>query len=201
MIRLSVTDLDGYMYWRESEDMELSELIERLRGQQEPTTQMLAGRAFHKLFEQSGEQEVTKVTVDDYEFVFAIDEELALPPVRELKAEIVFNTSVGPVTLVGKVDALDGIVVHDYKLTERFDVERYTDSYQWRSYLCMFNAASFVYDVFVGRYDGTHVYIHDYHRMAFHAYPGMMEDVRVMVDELARIVAKHVPEKIMQEAA
>lgn len=201
MIRLSVTDLDGYLYWLDSEDMDLSELVARLRGQQEPTQQMLAGRAFHKMLEDANVGDIKTSIVDGFEFTFAIDHEMALPELRELKGERVFNTPSGPVTLVGKVDGLTGISIRDYKLTEKFDAERYADSYQWRSYLAMFSAQVFIYDVFVCRYDDQRVLIYDYHQLRLNAYPSMLDDVRRHVCGLAEIVAKHVPEKIIPEAA
>lgn len=202
MIRLSVTDLDQYLYWKSSEDMEFEELLKRLRGQSEPTDAMMAGRAFHKLFELAEYgQDLLSPTVDGWQFVFAIDEQIALPAIRELKGETLFQTPSGPVTLVGKVDAIHGITVHDYKLTERFDAERYADSYQWRAYLCMFGASRFVYDVFVGRYDQQRVTVYDYQRFPITAYPTMRDDVQREVSALAEIVAKHVPQKITQEQA
>lgn len=201
MIRLSVTDLDNYIYWRGSEDQDLNDLLIRLRGEEPPGPNMLASRAFHKMLEQSQGGELYKATAGEYDFVFAIDEDIALPQLRELKAEKVLDTPSGPVTLVGKVDGLHGLTITDWKLTERFEAERYADSYQWRSYLSMFNADRFVYDVFVCRYDGPHVYIYDYHRLPFYAYPGMADDVYREVCGLAEIVAKYVPQKIQQVAA
>lgn len=200
MLRVSVTDLDSMLYWRESE-MEFEDFLKRLRGEEPPGPNMLAGRAFHTLLENAQEGgEFFAAEQDGYRFDFAIEQEIALPQIRELKAEHVFETPSGPVTLVGKVDGMQGITVHDYKLTERFDAERYADSYQWRSYLTMFGASRFVYDVFVCRYDGPRVYVFDYHRLPFSAYPGMRDDVYREVCALAEIVAKHVPQKI-QEAA
>lgn len=162
---------------------------------------MLAGRALHTLLEHAEPGELADATLDGWRFTFALDAAIALPAVRELKAEEVFHTRAGPVTLVGKVDSLEGIVVHDYKLTERFEAERYADSYQWRAYLTMFGAQHFVYDVFQGRYDGQRVTIYDYHRFPLVAYPGMRADVERAVAGLAEIVAAHVPQKIMADAA
>lgn len=191
MIRLSVTHLDGYRYWRDNEDVPLDVLLARLRGTEEPSLAMLAGRAFHSFLEHAPAGDVKSTTVDGFEFIFAVEQDIALPAVRELKAECLFHTPSGPVTLVGKVDALNGTTVHDYKLTERFDAERYADSYQWRAYLTMFDARSFVYDVFQARYGDDAITVYDYHRMTFHAYPGMREDVQREVAALAEIVAKH----------
>lgn len=201
MIRLSVTDLDGYLYWLGNEAAELGELITRLRGQEEPTVQMRAGRAFHKVFEESKAGEIQTIAADGFTFDFAIDRDIAVPDVRELKGEIVLPTHVGPVTLVGKVDALNGATVIDYKLTERFEAERYADSYQWRAYLLMFSGTRFDYEVFQARYGDDAIVIYDHHPLSFYAYPGMREDVLTLVSSLAEIVVKHVPEKIMTEAA
>lgn len=200
MIRLSVTHLDTFRYWRESED-ELPALVARLTGEEPPTPQMLASRAFHSWLENASPCETHAAVYDGFRFDFAIDAELALPPIRELKAECVVQTAVGPVTLVGKVDALDGLTVRDYKLSERFDAERYTESYQWRSYLMMFGAKRFIYDVFQARYDADRVYVYDYHQLAFAAYPGMEADVQHEVEALAEVVVRHVPQLIMPEGA
>lgn len=196
-MRLSVTHLDAYRYYRASEDMTLEQLVARLRGEEPPSPAALAGRAFHKLLEHAADNvDLERSEVDGWVFRFWLDGELSLPPIRELKGELELSTPHGPVTLVGRVDGLHGLTVHDYKLTERFDAERYADSYQWRAYLAMFGAQRFVYDVFQGRYEhGNEVLIYDYHRLGFAAYPGMLEDVRREVCGLAEIVARHVPER------
>lgn len=204
MIRLSVTDLDSYLYWKQAEDMGFEELLIRLRGEVEPTDAMMRGRAFHTMFENAQEGEIQSEVVDGYEFVFEMDATIDLPTIRELKGEMVIPTRYGLVTLVGKVDSMQGITVHDYKLTERFDVERYTDSYQWRAYLTMFQAQRFIYDVFVcrqDRRDSRKLIVFDYHRMPFYAYPNMREELEVAVSGLAQIVVEHVPQKITAEAA
>lgn len=200
MIRLSVTHLDMYRYWRDTEDVTLSTLIERLTGKEPPSQGMLAGKAFHSLLENAREGEIRSAEMDGFQFEFDVESAIALPEVRELKAECDFSTPYGLVTLVGKVDAINGQSVHDYKLTERFEAERYTDSFQWRAYLTMFNARTFVYDVFQARYDLPQIIVYDYHRMEFHAYPGMREDVQREVTGLAEIVATHIPSMIREAA-
>lgn len=213
MIRISVTDLESFRYWREQEHSTVEELVARLRHEEPPSPQMAAGGAFAKLMEtaqsypdrsQVGDC-YQDVEVDGWRFVFELDAELELPDVRELKAEQVFQTSVGPVMLVGKVDGLDGLTVHDQKLTESWDAEKYVDSLQWRAYLVMFEAQSFVYDVFVGRYKRDRdrkiipgqVTVTDYHRMAFYAYPGVRADVQRAVENVAAIIAHHIPERVL----
>lgn len=194
MIRLSVSDLESWRYWCDDEDATLDNLLKRLRHDEPPTPAMQAGRAFARLMETAQPGDMDGAVVDGWRFVFALNDEIALPQVRELKAEQVFETPSGPVTLVGKVDGMSGLVVHDQKLTERTDVERYLDSLQWRAYLVMFGAQRFVYDLFQCRYHENVVTIYGYEPVAFTAYPGMRRDVELAVAHVAAIVAKHMPE-------
>lgn len=199
MIRMSVTEIDGYRWWKSQEDSPLDVLLARLRRQEEPTQAMMAGRAFHKVLENANIGELYSVEMDGFRFRFELDGEMALPPIRELKGEIVIPTSVGDVTLVGVVDGMNGRRVRDYKLTERFDAEKYADSYQWRSYLPMFGCNQFTYDVFVAKVDsddGEYI-VHDYQPLTFYAYDGMANDVKLEVEALAQVIARYVPERIV----
>lgn len=195
MIRLSVSDLESFRYWKEREDQGLPELLAKLRHEEPPTPNMEAGKAFAKLFENSIEgSELEQASVDGWTFGFSrLTHSIAVPAVRELKAEVVFDTPSGPVTLVGKVDSIHGTEIHDQKLTERWDAERYLDSLQWRAYLVMFGGTAFVYDVFTGSYSGKFVEVHDYQAMTFYAYPAIRTDVERAVCELAAVVAEHMP--------
>lgn len=196
MIRISVTDLESYRYWKADEDSTLEDLLIRLRHEEPPTPAMRAGRAFARLFEEAGPGLLSVVDVDGWRFDFSrMEGEIALPAVREIKAEMRVDTPAGQVTLVGQTDGLDGTVVHDQKLTERWDAEKYIDSLQWRAYLVMFGATAFVYDVFQARYQERHVTVLDYHPMTFYAYPTIRVDVERAVSELAGVIAKHLPER------
>jgi hypothetical protein len=191
MIRLAVTDLESWRYWRMNEDAPLEDLIARLSHISPPTPEMQAGGAFAKLLEHAAAGEMDGGFVDGWRFVFALEEEFALPVAREVKAEEVFQTPSGPVTLVGQADGFSGMVVRDQKLTERFDAERYLDSLQWRAYLTMFGAQKFVYDIFQARYNENVVTVYGYEQLPFYAYPGMRADVQRAVEEVAEIVARY----------
>jgi len=195
MLRLSVSDLESYRYWKASEDAPLEDLIARLSHVVQPTPQMEAGRAFAKLFENAEDGLYERADANGWSFRFELDAHVELPVLRELKAEEVFQAPSGPVTLVGKVDSLHGLTVRDQKLTERWDAERYLDSLQWRAYLVMFGAETFVYDVFVCRYENQRVTVYDYHALTFHRYPNIRRDVETAVCELAEVVAKYLPER------
>lgn len=196
-MRISVTELDSYRRFRALEEMSFEELLAILLKQRPATRQMEAGKALHSVLENlppsSGPLDV--VEQDGFRFRFVCDCALALPRVRELKGEQVFQTSGGPVTLVGMVDGFNG-AVHDYKLTSKFDAERYHDSFQWRCYLVMFGGTKFVYDVFVGDDKGEEIVIKEYHRLPLYAYPSMKDDVFHAVDEFARFMAEQVPQRL-----
>jgi hypothetical protein len=191
VIRLRVTDLETYRYWRASEDSTVGELLARLAHTEPPTPAMEAGRAFAGVFEHARLGEVEEVESDGWRFSFDLDAAIELAPVRELRAESVLSTPAGPVTLVGQVDGLDGVAVYDQKLTERIDAEKYLDSLQWRAYLAMFGAERFCYDLFAARYDGHRVTVYDYQRLTFYAYPNMRRDVERAAGELAGVVAAY----------
>jgi hypothetical protein len=221
MLRLTVTQLESLRYWKDKEDGDLALLVDELTKKIEPTPQMLAGRALAKLFETATGRDLNVEKVDGWEFRFALEGEFALPPVRELKAEVPIATPSGPVLLVGKVDGLHGFTVRDQKLTENPDMERYFDSLQWRAYLAMFGAREFVYDVFVAKYErgkghtdaeGNYikgeiigppsgvVTITEYHPIRFYAYPDLQADVQLAVNELAQVYVDYViPELARRE--
>lgn len=197
MIRLSVSDLESFRYWKNRDDQDVADLVRKLKHEEPPTVQMEAGKAFAKLMENAiADTVMVERTVMPFTFDFRPLErrELALPAIRELKAEVTYATPSGPVTLVGKVDSIHGRRIHDQKLTERWEAENYVDSLQWRAYLDMFNALAFTYDVFIGRYDGNRITIVDYHPVTFYTYPAIREDVQRAVNELAAVVAEHLPE-------
>lgn len=223
MLRISVSDLESWRYWKANEDSTLDELVARLTKKDPPTPQMEAGRALAKLFEFATPRSIDSWELDGWAFRFELDgARFTLPAARELKAEVVFATPSGPVTLVGMVDGLDGLIVRDQKLTEKFDPERYLDSLQWRSYLTMFGAREFTYDIFVAKYerergrtvvvDGEETFvegaftkkvtIREYHPLTFYAYPNMRDDVQRAVNELAEVIVTYgIPKPMPAPAA
>lgn len=196
-MRISVTDIDSWRYYKATEDMVVEELLRRLRKQEPPSRAMLAGRALHSVLEHAKDGDLDYAEADGFRFRFEADCALSLPSVRELKGEMLIPSRYGPVTLVGVVDGLDG-AIYDHKLTARFDAERYADSYQWRCYLVMFGASKFIYNVFEGQEDEKRAEwaIRGFQQFTLYAYEGMKADVAREVAELADFVAQHVPEKL-----
>lgn len=193
-MRISVSELDTYRRYKANEEVTLEECLAQIRKETPPSPSMLAGRALHCALEaaQCGDEEIS-IERDGFRFHFLCDAAVAVPAVRELKGEMLVSTFSGPVTLVGVVDALDSAVT-DYKLTGRFEAERFADSYQWRCYLMMFGMNRFVYKVFVGAQD-THQdgewLIREYHELPVYRYPGMEEDVKRELGEFADFLRKY----------
>lgn len=196
-MRLSVTELEAYRRYRDNEEVSLDDLLSQLRRQSTPSRAMLAGSAFHKVLEHAAVSDLETAEMDGFKFRFKLDCEIKLPVVRELKGELSLPSPVGPVLLVGIVDGLDE-AIRDYKLSARFDAERYTDSYQWRCYLEMFNGHKFTYDVFVGKDEGEEWLVYDYHQLPLYRYPGMRQDIHREINEFAVFVKKHLPERWAQ---
>lgn len=186
-MRVSVSDIEAYRYYKSHEDATLEDCLAQLRRERPPTRAMAAGSALHKLLENSKPgDEFLYADQDGFHFYFACDLDMEVSDVRELKGEVQIDTPSGPVTLVGVVDAVDRAIT-DYKLTGRFEGERFADSYQWRCYLMMFGASRFDYKVFVGQEstDGDLWTIREYHPLSVYRYPGMEDDVYREVAEFA----------------
>lgn len=197
MIRVSVTDLDQLRYYRASEDMALEDLLRRLRREEPPSEAMAAGKAFHAILEHADECELDHAEQDGLIFRFALDGEITLSPIRELKAEKVYSVLGEPVELVGVVDGLFGSMVEDHKLTTRFNVDFYTDSLQWRCYLDMFQAQSFRYNIFEQRQDRDGIYVvHAYHPMTFYRYPDLAGDVHRALRDFVEFTHQYLPERL-----
>jgi hypothetical protein len=206
VIRLRVSDLDQWLAYvepeREQFELSTDELLARLTDTREPTPDMLAGSAFHALLEHANEGDewgpMEGVERDGFRFRFDIDHDLALPAEREPAIiEHTVDTPSGKVLLRGRIDGRDaGGTVVDYKLTGRFDAERYGRSLQWRAYLLMTGARRFRYLAFENRRKDTDVWIYGVHPLDFWPYPEMARDVHQRVCELAEFVVRHVPERV-----
>ena len=180
-MRVSVTHIDQYIYYKNTEEMTLDDLIERLKPTAEPTEPMKIGTAFHTILE-TMEGELDEIEQDGYKFKFDLDAEITIPKIQEIKAEKQY----GSTTVVGKVDAIGGLMVDDHKTTSQFKVENYADSYQWRLYLDIFGANVFRYNIFSRREnkDGVQV-IRALDVLPLHRYPLLEIDVKAMVAEYA----------------
>ena len=199
MIRVSVTDIDQYRYYRDSEDMELGTLLSRLRKEEEKSQAMLQGIAFHEVLEKLEPCELDFIGHGGFRFRFDLDGEISIPKIRELKAEKEYQVNGETVVLVGKVDAISGFTVRDYKLTKIIDAENYTDSLQWRCYLDMFGGKKFIYDVFQGYEEARtgDIVIKDFQSFPFFDYPDMKSDINTALNGFVEFAKTHLPERFI----
>lgn len=196
-LRISVTDLDQLAYYRQSDTMTLDELLDRLLRRTPPSPAMRAGSAFHSVLERAQAGDVLDdLEQDGFRFRFACEADLALPPVRELKAVRPMYVDGHEVALVGKVDAISAGRVWDHKLTGRCDMDRYADSIQWRAYLHMFSCQRFTYNVFTHRTEGDVVIITGVETFDFWWYPQLANDVREAVADFVAFAKQHMPHRL-----
>ncbi len=204
-LRVSATDIDALRYFMSpphDTDMELDELLRRLRKEEPPTEAMMAGTALHRVLETADGECLSEIEEDGYRFLFALNDEIELPPIREMKATREYEIDGFAVTLVGKVDAVHGRRIHDHKFTARYDPERFLNSYQWRIYLDVFDADEFRWNVFEGREIGPKTYgITQLHKLGVHRYPTMGADVERELSRFVSFARDFLPERFFSEAA
>lgn len=204
-MRVHVTDLDQLIWFRRIEAMETDELISRLRREAPPNRAMAMGTAWHSILEQPPEDELAAVERDGFNFLVECEAEIALPQIREIRAEKTYLIDGIEVTLTGGCDGITGNVVTDHKLTARPDPEKYLDSYQWRAYLDIYGADVFEYILYHaldrGEDKGNQVIIKDVAPFRFYRYPNMHDDLIVGIREFVEFAREHLPERFEKEKA
>lgn len=195
-----VSEAESFRQWLGNEEADLEALLSRLRGETEPSQAMLAGTAFHALLEcASVGDEITDAEQGGFRFVVEVDADIALAPIREVRANKLYSPGI---TISGQLDVLDGHRIEDHKTTGRFDPDRYLDGYQWRYYLDIFGADVFRWNVFEMREIEPKVYlIHQFHRLEQHRYPGLHADCQRLAEDLHGFAAEHMPERLVQVAS
>lgn len=152
MIKVSVTDLEAFRLFRNEDWMTFDRLMEQLTRAEPESVMMAASTAFHELLRTLQPGEHTELHHGRFIFdLSAVDGDLALSPLRELRAQKVYDIGGVPVEIRGRVDGADGVLVEDHKIKYgAFDAEGYGDSVQWKLYLDMLSGKVFRYNVFEG---------------------------------------------------
>lgn len=202
-MRVSVTELDAYRRWMADEEAPIEALLAQLRKESPPTEAMLAGIALHKALEHAEPGAFGSLEADGYRFDFDANIDLALPELREIKAEKVYFVDGLDVTVVGKVDTLRGRTVGDHKSTGRFDAERFLDTYQWRFYLDIFDADVFEWTAFeMAEQPEPKVYkVFGFHPLRQYRYAAMHNDCMALLRDFVSFARAHLPERFQQAAA
>lgn len=110
--------------------------------------------------------------------LFDLDAEVQLPVIRESWVRGIFCGC----NVVGKVDALDAVAIHDHKFTSQVDIDKYMSSMQWKLYLLMSGREQFIYNLFTVKVeDDNIVTVKDFQRLVLPAYQGMREEVEKVI--------------------
>lgn len=190
-MRVSVTDLDGFSYFKNSE-LSIEDYVRRLKGLDDPGPRAELGTRFHEAVESF--HLTGSPTLLDRDFVLPeAPIHLDRPAVTEMRVARDFDVGGGRVvTLSGRVDAISGLTVIDYKTSTRMDLESYCDAMQWRAYLALMpRMQHFKYEVFQlatrpsrdGRYQ-----IREHATLALNRYDDLESDVHVALAEYDRFL-------------
>ena len=176
-MRVSVTELAAYRRFRNT-DQTFEEWLARWKRQIPPTPAMRAGTRFHRFLETGGRDYADRV-------VFKLDFTPIQPDVCEVPLSRDFAIGGESVKLVGRLDAIHGKTILDYKLLSRYpEVEKYSGSVQWRSYFVLYpQAERFRYQFFIRDYaaDPALVVVRDVRECAFSRYPEVEDDVTALL--------------------
>ena len=149
-IRISVTALESWRYflhgtkWDGSPALTQDKYIRRLRRMEPPTPAMEKGIKFHKHIETGGHEHAGI-------FDWQCDVELPRPSAVEVPVSRKYRMHGMDVDLRGRIDALVGLEVVDYKTGKRSPgYLDYMESWQWKAYLAMLpECDDFRYEHFV----------------------------------------------------
>lgn len=197
-MKLHVTDLDSFQWYKKIESMTKDEMIGRLLRTEPPNEKMRMGTAFHSILENPPD-ELDVVEKDGYTFIIECDAEITIPQIREIRAKKTYTVDNVDVTLTGGCDGITANKISDHKLTFRPNPENYFDSYQWRAYLDIYNADIFEYLIYHGNAKGNNVKIKDVSTMSLYRYPGMVDDLKAGIAELLEFVRAYVPEILLKK--
>lgn len=156
--RVSVSTLESFCrFINETSSFDTEErLIDKLRGVFDRTPKMMVGTCFHKIIEDPESIRYPGGYYHDETFLTfdqarpAYEYRLIHPGIhQELSVNKSFPLRSGSITVTGRVDSLEGIVIRDAKTKYRDpNFQEYHDSCQWKFYLEMLELDSFAYDVF-----------------------------------------------------
>jgi hypothetical protein len=196
-IKLHVTDLDSYRWYRIIDSMTIDEMRGRLLRTEAPNDNMLRGTAWHSILE-NPPSEITSLERDGWIFNVNCDCTLTIPSIREIRVNKRYHIGDYDVTITGKCDGITGNQVDDHKLTFRPNPENYLDAYQWRAYLDLFNADVFRYIVYAAKSNGKQVNIYDVSELKLYRYPSMVDDLILGIKDIVGFIEEHVPEMVGQ---
>ena len=149
-MRISVTDLDSWEFYKHgtkfdgSPFLTLDDYVLRLRRMEHPSPAAATGRLVHEFLETLGDTPHARFVSVKCDIALERPDAVEVPVTREWRVCGI------PVVLSGRVDAIVGRTVVDYKTSRRApDYEALSGAWQWRAYLAMLPECDrFRYDCF-----------------------------------------------------
>lgn len=142
--RFSVTALDGYRYYKTGY-LPIEDYVRRLKRIEKTSPRAELGINFHQFLEHGNFERM-----EQYFDLSRVNVNLQKPDATELMIERIYTTPEGRrIRIRGKVDAIAGTAIIDYKTTKRAYLESYSEAYQWRTYLSIYPSDRFRYEVFI----------------------------------------------------
>ena len=211
MISVSVTHLEQFRRYMAPvyESDNEKNLIASIQGKFKQTPEMKIGSAWHNLIDDPANttqmmgmgkwwviSEGVAIPLEEAEKVEKYKK--AHPAlVSEIPIGKEYTTAYGPVAVSGRVDGLNGAVIHDSKVRfrELLIDEEYTDSSQWKWYLDMWGVKQLVYDVWEvrgfkkltkspeGIYYPNALKVKKHEPIACYAYPSMHNYLTDLLNE------------------
>ena len=176
-MRVSVTELADYRRFKNT-DQTFEEWLARWKRLIPPTPAMRAGTRFHRFLETGGRDYADRVK-------FKLDFTPIKPDSCEVPLSREFSIGGESVKLVGRLDAIHGKTILDYKLLSRYPrAEKYSGSVQWRSYFVLYpQAETFRYQFFIRGYTANPemVVVRDIRECTFSRYPEVEDDVTALL--------------------
>lgn len=189
MVNVSVSNVELFRTWKDDDEKDLEWILNRILHP-EQTEAMKVGEAFHKALELASLGDFGELKANGYSFNVQCECEIEVAPGREL----FLAKPYGELNVRGRVDAICGKLITDYKTTSNFDPERLMNGYQWRFYLDMMEVDRFRWEVFVLKdTDDPSVYlVTDHHRLEQARYPELSEDCSKLAAEYLKFAKEYV---------
>lgn len=208
---ISPSKLERFRQYMEAEwnqAVTADKVIETIKGLQKWTPKMNFGSAFHAILEHGSEhfqwnddQSALIVKDSDMPGVVKVPARIVMIAehyrsqhvnmVYEVKLKKWFDVDGHQVLLNGRMDGIEGLILHEQKTASKPpNVDFYTRSYQWRSYLLMSDDAHCVqYNIFhykdLDKETGVPTSIEPF-EFQLTPYPGMKDHVIRLISELIR---------------
>lgn len=203
MYKISVTTVDQFVKYLNSDTMTDEELIDRLIGKFQGNKFTELGTAFHFCLQNPGETykpfELESGTIYQYEYNGICFDDLMMTeclnklnwdiPAFEVREEKIYNSSYGEVKMIGKADQLCLNYVQEIKSCwTQYKYDNYKDSIQWKFYIDMFGVNTCKYIVYQFFENANGINLNQIHEFQFFKYDKLETDLINTIDNFINFI-------------